>query len=528
MKVLLLNPDSPVSFWSFRETCGFLGRKALNPPLSLMTVAALLPTEWELRLRDLAARPLDLADMDWADLVMISGMIVQREGVLDSIRQAKERGKTVVVGGPYATSLSQEVLEAGCDFLVRGEGESTVPLLLQAIAGGEKHGVFSSDNRPDMTESPIPRFDLINFDDYIALTVQTSRGCPFDCEFCDIVNLYGRKPRYKNPRQIVKELEAIYRLGWRQEVFIADDNFIGSKAHARATLAELTPWMKAHGEPFTFWTQTSVNLGQDRELIDLMTEANISTVFLGIESPDEAVLELNRKYQNISHPLVQSIRTIGANGLNIVGSFVLGFDNEKPGAGRRICAFVEETGIPIAALHVLQVLPNTALWERLKKEGRLLEDMTSGQTTGSVMNFVPSRPQAEIIAEFLGAWQELYEPSPYLERTYRFFLAMRPTRAATSREKKQSGTGAAPDLAAPHRNHLQNVLYFLRLAWKHGIRSSYRFQYWKQLFGMLWKNPSRFVKYLGVCELGTNMTKLTEVIRTRMTIGETDQSSKKS
>jgi len=517
MRVLLLNPESPTSFWSFRESCEILGRKALNPPLSLMTVAALLPTEWEFRLSDLAARPLNEVDLSWADIVMISGMIVQREGMLDCIRRAKERGKIVVAGGPYATSLPQEVLEAGCDFLVKGEGESTIPLVLNALEKGETRGIFASDGRPDLPESPIPRFDLIDFEDYIALGIQTSRGCPFDCEFCDIVNLYGRKPRHKNPDQIIKELETIYRLGWRREVFIVDDNFIGSKTHAKAMLRELIPWMKGHGEPFNFWTQASVNLGQDLELIDLMTEANFSTVFLGIESPDEDVLALNRKYQNIRNPLLESVRNINANGLSVVGSFVIGFDGEKPGAGQRICSFVELADIPMVALHLLQALPNTALWERLRKEGRLLEDRTSGQTTGSVLNFVPTRPEAEIVAEFLAAWEQLYEPSHYMERVYRFFLNMRPTRAALAKSKGVPTGSRASDHSSSNQGRAEDILRLLQLSWRQGVRSPYRFQYWRQFISMLKKNPSRMVRYWCELGLGENMMNLIEVIRLRVT-----------
>ena len=262
MRVLLINPEFPGSFWSLQQSCELLGRKTLMPPLGLLTLAALLPADWELRLVDLNARPLRPDDWDWAELVMLSGMIVQREGLLNLIREAKARHKTVVVGGPFATSVPQEILEAGADFLVRGEGETTIPLWLAAWQAGETHGVIEPDGRPEMTLSPVPRFDLLNLDDYIIVGIQTSRGCPFNCEFCDIVNLYGRKPRYKSPDQVLAELETLFNLGWRREVFICDDNFIGNQTHARAILKKLIPWMKSHGEPFSFWTQASANLGQ--------------------------------------------------------------------------------------------------------------------------------------------------------------------------------------------------------------------------------------------------------------------------
>jgi len=528
MRVLLVNPASPESFWTFRNACEFLGRKTLNPPLSLVTVAALLPREWEFRLVDLAARTLCNDDWNWADMVMLSGMIVQRDGLLALVREAKQRGKPVVAGGPYATSLPNEVLEAGCDFVVRGEGEGegAIPLFLKALHEGKNKGVIEHQVKPDMRDSPIPRFDLINFDDYIALVVQTSRGCPFDCEFCDVVNLFGRKPRYKTPDQLIDEFDAIYRLGWRREVFISDDNFIGSKSHARNLLQKLIPWMKSHGEPFSFWTQASVNLGQDPELIDLMTEANFGAVFLGIESPDEDILASNRKFQNIQNPLLESIGNIKRNGLSVVISFVIGFDGEKPGTGERITSFVELSDVPLVTLNLLHALPNTRLWERLKQEGRLLETKTSGQTVGARMNFVPSRPESEIISEYLAAWDYLYEPSHYIGRAYRFFRAMRPTRATLAKGRGAPTTAAHTGDKPPMRDKLQDLSRFLRLSWKHGIRSNYKAQYWKQLIGMWRNNPSRLVKYLNDFGLGENMFSLNKIIRERLAGAEKDEGSR--
>jgi radical SAM superfamily enzyme YgiQ (UPF0313 family) len=391
-------------------------------------------------------------------------------------------------------------------------------MLLAALDRGETKGVIETQDKPDMADSPTPRFDLLDFDDYITLGVQTSRGCPFDCEFCDIVNLYGRKPRYKTADQLIAELNTIYRLGWRRDVFITDDNFIGSKTHATNLLHELTPWMKSHGEPFSFWTQTSVNLGQDLELIDLMTEANFSTVFLGIETPDEDLLASSGKFQNIRNPLFESISNINSNGLSIIASFVIGFDGEKPGAGERICSFVDSVSVPMAALNMLTALPNTRLWERLKKEGRLVETKTSGQTAGARMNFIPTRPESEIIAEYLAAWDYLYEPSRYLERAYGFFLKMRPTRAALAKQKGEPVPAVHGVEKTSIEDKLQDLSRFLRLSWKQGVRSNHKLQYWKQLLGVWRHNPSRLVKYLNDCGLGQNMFSLKRIIHER--IGE--------
>jgi len=504
MRVLLINPEFPSSFWSLKESCELLGRKTLMSPLGLITVAALLPGDWEFRLADLNTRPLRSDDWDWAELVMLSGMIVQREGLLSLIREAKARRKTVVVGGPFATSVPQDILEAEADFLVRGEGENTVPLWLAAWRRGERRGVVEPTGRPEMTRSPVPRFDLLNLDDYIILGIQTSRGCPFNCEFCDIVNLYGRKPRYKSPDQVLAELDTLFNLGWRREVFICDDNFIGNQTHARAILKKLTPWMEGHGEPFSFWTQTSANLGHNLPLVDLLTAANFSNVFIGVESPDEVVLAGNRKYQNLKNPLGQSLTNISANGLGVVPSFIMGFDQETRGAGDRICAFVEQHNLPAVMLNLLQALPNTALWDRLKRENRLIDSRVSADMTETSFNFLPARPAAEITAEYIRTVDCIYEPSKYLARTYRNILAMRPTRTSAAGKSQGQGRGN-PKGRLPLRHQLQELGALLKLVWRQGMVADYRWQFWRQLAGIYRHNPSRLHKYLERCGMGENL-----------------------
>jgi radical SAM superfamily enzyme YgiQ (UPF0313 family) len=418
MRALLICPEFPLSFWSFRKAVRFRGSKTTNPPLGLLTVAALLPSDWDLRLADLNTRMLTEEDWLWADLVLITAMYIQREGLMALVREAKHRGKIVMVGGPHPTSLPEAALEAGVDYVVRGEGENTIPLLLEALRGG-KTGVIENHERPDLTTSPIPRFDLLRLDDYDTMTIQTSRGCPFDCEFCDVVNLFGRKPRYKTPKQVIAELESLYRLGARKSVFLCDDNFIGSKKHARALLQELAPWLRGRGDPFCFMTQVSLNLGQDLEMINLFTEANLGKVFIGIESPDDNVLETSRKYHNIQNPMVESINNLKKNGIAVMGSFIIGLDGETKGVGKRICAFIDKTDIPVAMLGVLQAAPHTSLWHRLETEGRLRGDVGHDGGTFSALNFEPDRPEADIMQEYIDAWDYLYEPSRYLARAYR-------------------------------------------------------------------------------------------------------------
>lgn len=516
MRALLVCPEFPLSFWSFRKSCRLRGNKTVNPPLGLLTVAALLPTEWELRLADLNTRSLTEEDWQWADLVLISAMYIQRAGLLALVREAKRRGKTVVAGGPHPTSLPEAVLEAGCDFVVRGEGENTIPLLLEAMRLG-KTGIIENHEKPDLTTSPIPRFDLLRLDDYVAFSIQTSRGCPFDCEFCDVVNLFGRTPRHKTPKQVIAELETLHRLGVRGSVFICDDNFIGSKKHARALLQELTPWLRSRDEPFRFLTQASVNLGQDPEMIDLMTAANLGEVFIGIESPDEKVLETSHKYHNIKNPLLESLRTLKQNGMEVIGSFIIGLDGEKSGAGERICTFIEQTDIPVTMLGILQAAPHTSLWHRLEREGRLRQDVGDDLGTFSALNYEPDRPEAEIMQEYVDAWDYLYEPSRYLARAYRYYLAMRPAR----RNPAMAAGGPPRRDHVPHqgmtwRRKLNVIRSFFKIFWWQGVRPSYRRQFWTQLFGMWRQNPTRFKQYFVTCVEGGDLFDMRKMVREKV------------
>jgi radical SAM superfamily enzyme YgiQ (UPF0313 family) len=518
MQALLICPEFPLSFWSFRKSCELRGSKAVNPPLGLLTVAALLPSEWDLRLVDLNTSSLTEQDWQWADLILISAMYIQRAGLLALVREAKRRGKTVVAGGPHPTSLPEAVLEAGCDYVVRGEGENTIPLLLEAIKHG-KTGIIENNEKPDLSTSPIPRFDLLRLEDYATFTIQTSRGCPFDCEFCDVVNLFGRLPRYKTPKQVIAELESLHRLGVRGAVFICDDNFIGSKKHARALLQELTPWLRSWGEPYRFLTQASVNLGQDPEMIDLMTAANLKEVFIGIESPDENVLHTSHKFHNIKNPLQESLYTLKKNGMEVIGSFIIGLDGETKGAGERICAFIEQTDIPVTMLGVLQAAPHTNLWHRLEKEGRLRPDEGDDLGTFSALNYEPDRPEADIMQEYVEAWDYLYEPSRYLARAYRYYLAMRPLR----RPQPVGAAAPLPKHRVPGpgltwRRVLVEIKAFFKILWWQGLRPSYRRQVWTQLIGMLRQNPTRFRQYFVTCVEGEDLFDVRKTVREKAAI----------
>ncbi|HEY9697422.1 MAG TPA: DUF4070 domain-containing protein [Trichocoleus sp.] len=486
MRVLLLYPLFPKSFWSFDKVLELIGRKVSLPPLSLITVAAILPQTWEFRLVDRNVGCETDADWYWAELVIISGMIVQKDDMLFLIEAAKRRRKPVAVGGPYVTSVPEAAQKAGADFLVLDEGEITLPLLVEALERGEKSGVFRANGeKPDVSTSPVPRFDLLEMNAYSDMSVQFSRGCPYQCEFCDIIVLYGRKPRTKTPAQLLAEFQALYDLGWRRSVFVVDDNFIGNKRNAKLMLRELAPWMVEHDYPFSLSTEASVDLAQDQELLDLMIAANFSAVFLGIETPDTDSLSLTQKYQNTRNSLVESVQTINQSGLRVMAGFIIGFDGEKSGAGDRIIDFVEATAIPQALFGMLQALPGTALWQRLEKEGRLRtegEEVSGKQIT--LMNFVPTRPLEEIAREFVTCFRELYEADRYLARVYRHYLTMKPI----PHQKKK-----------PQMLELMEIRALLIIFWRQGIKRSTRWQFWKQLYSILQKNPGVFQHYLTSC-----------------------------
>jgi radical SAM superfamily enzyme YgiQ (UPF0313 family) len=487
MKALLLWPILPNSFWSYQEALDLAGLRSTTPPLGLITIAAMLPKDWEIRFADRNVCPEKDEDWDWCDLVIISAMIVQHEDFGDLIRKGAALGKKVAVGGPFATSVPEFVLDAGANYLILDEGECTIPLFLEALANGEEKGTFRSLEKPDVTQTPQPRVDLLDFDAYLAMTVQFSRGCPFQCEFCDIINLFGRKPRTKTPEQMLSELEVLYQMGWYRFVFVVDDNFIGNKRNAKVFLKALIPWMEERNYPFPLLTEASLNLAEDDELIELMVKAGFTMVFMGIETPDIDSLVGINKEQNTRHSLIESCNKITAAGLQIMAGFILGFDQEKAGAGQRIQKFVEETGILQAHLSLLYALPNTTMWTRLRQEGRLKDGLSQYMTSQkSLMNFIPTRPIKEIGQEYITAFWNLYEPLPYLKRSFRHFMMMTADRPQGDRKL----TGA-------------ELRFCLAICWRQGILRSTRFVFWWQLGEIVRCKPKLLLDYfmaLGVGE----------------------------
>ncbi|MFO5495027.1 MAG: B12-binding domain-containing radical SAM protein [Cuspidothrix sp.] len=497
MKALLIWPIMPNSFWSYQETLDLAGLRATNPPLGLITVAAMLPSDWELRLSDRNVRLETDADWEWCDIVIISAMIIQQQDFGELIKKGKKLGKKVAVGGPFATSVPEFVIEAGADYLILDEGEITIPMFLEALEKGEEKGIFRATEKPDVTQTPLPRFDLLDLNAYIAMTVQFSRGCPFQCEFCDIITLFGRKPRTKTPEQILAELEVLYQMGWWRYVFIVDDNFIGNKRNAKVFLRELIPWMEKRNYPFALLTEASLNLAEDDELLELMVKAGFVMVFMGIETPDVDSLAGINKEQNTRTSLVESCHKITKAGLQIMSGFILGFDGEKPGAGKRIQEFVEETCIPQAHLNLLQALPNTAMWTRLQKEGRLIDGL--GEFLGSqkaLMNFVPTRPISEIADEFIETFWNLYEPMPYLKRTFKHFMMIEGWRAKYQRTLTKS-----------------EIQFLMSICWRQGVLRSTRFVFWQQLITMVRLKPHLLYDYLIALGVGEHFFKFRHEVR---------------
>ncbi len=493
MRVLLIYPLFPKSFWSFEKTLALVDCKALMPPLGLITVAAILPQEWEFRLLDHNIEEINESDLDWAELVIISGMIVQKEDMLVQIAAAKQKGKLVAVGGPYATTSPQEVSEA--DFLVLDEGEITLPMFVEAIEKGDRSGVFRAAEKPAVTETPIPRYDLLDLTAYDNMSVQFSRGCPFQCEFCDIIVLYGRKPRTKTPEQLLAELECIYDLGWRGAVFMVDDNFIGNKRNVKLLLKELKVWMAEKEYPFGLTTEASVDLAQDDELMKLMVECNFKKVFLGIETPDQDSLALTNKFQNTRDPLTESIDKITRAGMQVMAGFIIGFDGEKPKAGDRIVQFVNQTNIPLAMFSMLQALPSTALWTRLEKEGRLVNSSANiNQTT--LMNFVPTRDIEEIATEYVNAFWELYDPAAYLTRIFDYYMKL----------------GEAKNVVSK-RPSWKTIRALGLLLWKQGVIAKTRLLFWSNLIQVLIKKPRQLEIYMTLCAYLEHFTEYRFIVR---------------
>jgi radical SAM superfamily enzyme YgiQ (UPF0313 family) len=469
LKVLLIWPKFPPSFWGFEGVLRMLPEAAMTPPLGLITVAALCPPSWSLRLLDHAFDEIRDEDYRWADLVMVSSMHAQRVDTMAVLARARELGKRTFIGGPWASS-EPERLRDFADHVLVGEAEEVFAAIANDLENGSARAIYRVDDKPDMSHSPIPRFDLLRRDMYTSMPVQFSRGCPFQCEFCDIITIYGRKPRVKSPAQLISELDTLRALGWRNEVFIVDDNFIGNSKNALQLSKELAEWGSRNGRVFSFYTEASVDLADRPELMAAMVEANFMYVFLGIESPSAEALKSTKKFQNLRRDNLEQIRIIQEAGLWVLGGFIVGFDSDDETIFDRQREFIEKAGITWAMAGMLQAPPTTPLYDRMKKEGRLFED-SEGTSNFSAPNFRTVMPLDTLLNGLSGLLFDLYTPEAYFQRAWRSLQLW-----------QTKPTQKPPDLPMSY-----NLRLLAHSMWTQGVRSSYRGAYWKFL-GRIMRN----------------------------------------
>jgi len=465
IKVLMIWPRIPSSFWGFQGMMNLIPEKTTMPPLGLITVAALCPKTWTLRLIDQAFDAVSDADILWADLVMVSGMHVQDIGIRDMLTRARRLGRRTIVGGPYASSEPQVLLDYA-DHVVVGEPDEVFAGIAHDLETGTARRLYVINDKPDVSKTPLPRFDLLKLENYGSMSVQFSRGCPFQCEFCDIITIYGRKPRAKRPPQLIAELQALIDLGWRKQVFIVDDNFIGNHKLALELAQNLEVWQKSHHYPVLFYTEASIDLAQRPQLIEAMVKANFFYVFVGIESPSKESLAEAKKFQNMRQDPLESIRMIQSKGLWVTAGFIIGFDSDTEDIFERQKEFIESAAIPWAMAGFLQAPPTTPLYDRMLKQGRIYRDSTSNF---DLPNFKTVMPLPVLLRGFRETLDALYSPSAFYDRAYRSLVQWK-----TIQQQKATRYGLRYNVEVVFRSILHQ-----------GIFSSYRKAYWKFLFQLL-------------------------------------------
>ena len=458
MNVLMVYPEFPDTYWSFKHALPIEGKKSAYPPLGLLTIAAMMPKDWNKRLVDINICSLTDADLKWADVAMLSGMLIHKQDILRIIDRCRARGLKTIVGGPVTSSV--EELPQHADSVVYGEADELVPEIISDLERGTLKPLYRAAELPGLDKTPLPELTLINPKHYSSMAIQYSRGCPFNCEFCDIIEIYGRKPRMKNPAQVLAELDQLYDMRWRGSVFIVDDNFIGNKRKVKELLPFLADWNRRHKHPFSFFTEASVNLADDTELLRLMKDANFTRVFIGIETPVEESLKEAQKMQNTRKNLVESVHRVQDYGLEVMAGFIVGFDSDPDDIFDRQVKFIQDSAIPVAMVGLLLALPNTQLFRRLRSEGRILNE-GHGDNMDLHLNFVPKMNPQRLIQGYRDILNRIYTPDAYYARALSFLERYK------------------------HPNHRPRVfadyLALARSVIKQGIVSESRNSYWKFL-----------------------------------------------
>jgi radical SAM superfamily enzyme YgiQ (UPF0313 family) len=490
MKTLLVYPEFPDTYWSFRHALSFEGKRSAFPPLGLLTISAMLPVAWERRLVDMNIQRLKPSDIEWADLVFCSAMLVQKDSLRRVVDLCKAAGKRVVIGGPYVTTGAEHLPQA--DHIFLGEAETTLPEFVRDIERGAPKRIYQAAERPALSATPIPDFHLADLRRYSAMPVQYSRGCPFQCEFCDIIEIYGRVPRTKSNEQMLAELDALLQIGWRGMVFIVDDNFIGNKRNVKRLLPVLADWSERHGRPFSFITEASVNLAEDDELLDGMRRANFRRVFLGIETPVEASLKEAQKGQNMRRNLLDSVKEIQSYGMEVMAGFIVGFDNDPDDIFERQIEFIRDSAIPLAMVGLLTALPDTQLWRRLEREGRLLSESTGNNTDGS-LNFVPKMDATRLIEGYKSIMRAIYSPGEYYQRALNCLERV---------------VGGAPE--SRRNGFAGDVVTLFRIVLALGVRDRARGEFWRYLSRALTRHREKFAEAMRLAAVGYHFRKLTE------------------
>ncbi|MBI4871981.1 MAG: B12-binding domain-containing radical SAM protein [Candidatus Riflebacteria bacterium] len=513
-KVLFVHPEHATSYWGFQYSLRLYGKKAMHPPLGLITVAALLPGDWPVRLVDMSLEPLTDEQILWSDYVFTGGMTSQAVSLLEVLERCRRLGRPTVVGGPFPSGHPSRLgeLPTHC---VLDEAEVTLPRFLADLANGTPQPMYRSEVKPDLTRTPPPRFDLLKLKQYGAIDIQFSRGCPFNCEFCDIITLFGRMPRAKTPEQTLAEFQALYDQGYRGPVFLVDDNFIGNKKAVRALLERMIPWMQEREYPFLITTESSLNLAEDPALLDSMRLAGFKRVFLGIETPSLEGLRETHKLQNMRHDMLTAVHTVLDHNIEVMGGFIVGFDSDADDIFDRQIEFIERAHIPWAMTGVLAATPNTQLWTRLEKEGRLL-GYHSGDQFGRT-NFVTRMDARKLMDGYLRILRTVYAPRAYFDRVL----------AVVDRLARAGHPNLHKKLIRPG----QVIVMTLVAMVVQGLLSNYRAAWWRFMATVVRRYPSKFVVALLNSIVGHHFIRLTEDIldqertgrRPQRVVGELDR-----